>query len=156
MKALTLTQPWATLIALDAKRIETRSWGTGWRGDLAIHAGKGLKPVGGKGGLGLICNREPFRSTLAAGGIQRMHLGAIVAVAELVDCVPGDPEKSEELQGRFRERPNERAFGGYGPGRVAWLLAAIRPLPVPVVTGGAQGLWTLPEELAEAVREQLT
>ena len=28
MKALTLTQPWATLVAIGAKRIETRSWAT--------------------------------------------------------------------------------------------------------------------------------
>src|SRR5271166_4355910 len=40
MKALTLTQPWATLVAIKAKRIETRSWRTSYRGPFAIHAGK--------------------------------------------------------------------------------------------------------------------
>src|SRR3954451_22243677 len=39
--ALTLTQPWATLVAIGAKQIETRSWGTSYRGWLAIHAAKG-------------------------------------------------------------------------------------------------------------------
>lgn len=38
MKALTLWQPWASLVALGAKRIETRSWSTTYRGPLAIHA----------------------------------------------------------------------------------------------------------------------
>jgi len=38
MKALTLWQPWASLIAVGAKRIETRSWSTKYRGPLAIHA----------------------------------------------------------------------------------------------------------------------
>ena len=42
MKALTLTQPWATLVAIGAKRIETRSWRTSYRGPLAIHAAKGF------------------------------------------------------------------------------------------------------------------
>ena len=42
MKAITLTQPWATLVAIGAKRIETRSWRTFYRGPLAIHAGKTL------------------------------------------------------------------------------------------------------------------
>jgi hypothetical protein len=42
MKALTLTQPWATLVAIGAKRIETRSWSTSYRGPLAIHAAKGF------------------------------------------------------------------------------------------------------------------
>lgn len=40
MRCLTLTQPWATLVAIGAKRIETRSWSTSYRGPLAIHAGK--------------------------------------------------------------------------------------------------------------------
>jgi activating signal cointegrator 1 len=42
MKAITLTQPWATLVAIGAKRIETRSWPTNYRGPLAIHAAKGF------------------------------------------------------------------------------------------------------------------
>lgn len=40
MKAITLWQPWASLIACGAKTIETRSWGTPYRGPLAIHASK--------------------------------------------------------------------------------------------------------------------
>jgi len=39
MKALTLHQPWASLIALGVKTIETRSWSTPYRGRLLIHAG---------------------------------------------------------------------------------------------------------------------
>ena len=39
MKALTIMQPWASLIACGAKTIETRSWPTKYRGPIAIHAG---------------------------------------------------------------------------------------------------------------------
>lgn len=39
MKALTLHQPWATLVAIGAKTVETRGWATKHRGPLAIHAG---------------------------------------------------------------------------------------------------------------------
>ena len=39
MKALSLRQPWATLVAIGAKQIETRSWSTAYRGTIAIHAG---------------------------------------------------------------------------------------------------------------------
>lgn len=38
MKALTLWQPWASLVALGVKTVETRSWSTPYRGPLAIHA----------------------------------------------------------------------------------------------------------------------
>ena len=39
MKALTVRQPWASLIAVGAKRVETRSWPTAYRGPRAIHVG---------------------------------------------------------------------------------------------------------------------
>ena len=38
MRALTLWQPYASLIAMGVKVYETRSWGTAYRGDLVIHA----------------------------------------------------------------------------------------------------------------------
>lgn len=45
MKALTLHQPWASLVALGVKTIETRSWATRYRGPLAIHAGATRPPL---------------------------------------------------------------------------------------------------------------
>lgn len=40
MKAITVIQPWATLLATGKKHIETRSWKTNYRGEILIHAGK--------------------------------------------------------------------------------------------------------------------
>jgi hypothetical protein len=40
VKAISLWQPWASFIASGAKRIETRSWATSYRGPIAIHAAK--------------------------------------------------------------------------------------------------------------------
>lgn len=40
INCLSLWQPWASLCAVSAKQIETRSWPTGYRGWLAIHAAK--------------------------------------------------------------------------------------------------------------------
>lgn len=45
MRALTLHQPWATLVAIGAKRVETRSWATTYRGPVAIHAGRHRPPM---------------------------------------------------------------------------------------------------------------
>ena len=42
MRVLTIKQPWATLIMQGNKRFEFRSWQTKYRGDLLIHAGKGI------------------------------------------------------------------------------------------------------------------
>lgn len=41
MKALTISQPYASLIARGEKFVENRRWPTPYRGPLAIHAGKG-------------------------------------------------------------------------------------------------------------------
>ena len=62
-RCLSLIQPWATLVAIGAKKVETRSWKTPYRGWLAIHASKafpkdaqlerpdGRGPVGHRRGL---------------------------------------------------------------------------------------------------------
>lgn len=144
MKAITLTQPWATLVAIGAKKIETRGWATAYRGPLAIHAGKGLGPVGGLRGLEELCNRVPFRSVLRQhlkrgpnGGnwLQPdLPLGKIVATVELYDIRP-----TAEFIGEISVQ--ERAFGDYSAGRYAWLLRNVQMLPAPIECRGALGLW---------------
>ena len=57
MKAVTLYQPYASLVAIGAKKFETRSWKTSYRGPLAIHAGVSEKYLD----LGW---QEPFFSAL--------------------------------------------------------------------------------------------
>jgi len=162
MKAITLTQPWATLVAIGAKRIETRSWSTSYRGPLAIHAAKGLGPVGGKRGLMEQCAIEPFNTVLKAAGERHyaqhtslramaehpfMPLGMIVATCRLVEIYPTlDRFKTLRfLDGGFGDfwelTDQERAFGDYAEGRFAWLLADIEPLPEPIPAKGALGLW---------------
>lgn len=42
MKVITIKQPWATLIAKGYKEYEFRTWRTKYRGDILIHAGKGI------------------------------------------------------------------------------------------------------------------
>ena len=42
MKVITIKQPWATLIAKGYKEYEFRTWKTKYRGDILIHAGKGI------------------------------------------------------------------------------------------------------------------
>ena len=144
MKAITLTQPWATLVAIGAKQIETRGWATAYRGPLAIHAGKGLGPVGGLRELEELCNRVPFRSVLRQhlkrgpnGGnwLQPdLPLGKIVATVELYDIRP-----TAEFIGEISVQ--ERAFGDYSAGRYAWLLRNVQMLPAPIECRGALGLW---------------
>lgn len=149
MKAITLTQPWATLVAIEAKLIETRSWSTNYRGEIAIHAAKGLGPVGGMRGLEDLCQTPPFNSVLLEAGIhfaQDLPLGAIVATATLVTVEPtygGTPERwRKPTMGSWQgEGQHEAAFGDYTYGRYAWILGDVVALSTPLPAKGALGLW---------------
>jgi hypothetical protein len=158
-------------VAIGAKRVETRSWQTAYRGPLAIHAAAGLGPVGGKKGLTLTCARKYFLPALDV--VMPKHLrgigspasiadllprGAIVAVCILVDCraAPGYLAAGwEYYDGRiWRLTEQERAFGDYSPGRYAWLLADVRPLPEPIPCKGALSLWELDTLTQLAIKRQ--
>lgn len=163
-KVLTLTQPWASLVAIGAKRIETRSWSTSYRGPLAIHAAQGLGPVKGVWGLRSLVGNEPFFSALAditehtadvslvdaiVGALPR---GEIIAVCDLLGCEvisygwPSNQQIAYDGKwGRahypYRLTDQERAFGDYSVGRYVWLLDNVRALPKPIPTKGSLGLW---------------
>ena len=140
MKAITILEPWASLIPLGQKNIETRSWGTKYRGPIAIHAAKSIKAWH----LNLAWE-EPFYSALAPQHNMidgkpsiHYHRGCIIGVAYLVDCPLMTAEKIAEWRDIYG--PNEIAFGHFEPGRYGWILANARPIePVPVK--GRLGLW---------------
>jgi hypothetical protein len=156
VKALTLTQPYATLVAIGAKRIETRSWRTNYRGSLAIHAGKGLGPVGGEDGLQDL--HELAQQMLAGDDEYSPDVtlpdayprGCVVAIAYLGGCIPTDVliGKKAIFHRNVNRHPQfwrlsqfEHMFGDYVSGRYAWLLADVRPLGPPIPATGKQGLW---------------
>ena len=45
MKAITVHQPWASLLTLGYKGYETRSWATSYRGPILIHAGRNAEHI---------------------------------------------------------------------------------------------------------------
>lgn len=159
MKAITITQPWATLIAQGHKRIETRSWSTTYRGPLAIHAGKNLPSW-----VADFVRGEPEFTTVlgdlfdpgkrALGDLPR---GFIVATCQLV-AVKFIPlhDKGWDWIGptgrRFHYPVTDRelAFGDFTVGRYAWLLDDVRPLEKPFPARGALGLWDAPTGLKPA------
>lgn len=161
MKALTLTQPWATLVAIGAKRIETRSWRALYRGPLAIHASKAFPEEARE-----LCWEPAFRAAIEPTGdyidytrysdltpddmehYYAMPRGVIVAVVDLVDCVPTTDLAVEEP---------ERSFGNYEPGRWAWLLTNLRRMPdgKAIPARGFQHLWTPTPDVLRAIEAQL-
>ena len=102
MKAITICQPYAQLIAAGAKRVENRTWPTSYRGPIAIHAGKSKEWLD-----------DPADADVFV-------FGAVVALADLVGC-----KRVEELTGAWREHH-------HSTGPWCWMLSNVRRVgPVP-------------------------
>ena len=125
VKALTISQPHASLIASGKKWVENRHWGTDYRGPLAIHAGQGEQYL-----------MQPWR--------YGHPTSRILAVCRLVTCVD---IRSDELL----ENADELEKAGltivdvltheHATGPVCWVLEDVRCLPDSVSANGRPGLW---------------
>ena len=152
--ALTFTDPWGSLVASGAKRIETRSWATPYRGPLAIHIAKTL-PLEAE----VLCGDEPFCQALEAAGYSwtyglsrnpwKLPLGCVVALVRVEQVQPIAPG--------FLVDEQERAFGNYTPGRFAWHFSQVYRLREPLPARGALGMWrwTPPARLWQEIQSHL-
>ena len=133
--AISLWEPWASLIRYGSKTVETRGWSTNFRGPLLICAAKRwskeqyeyLHSVPVQNRLWRATGRTPTEAT-------DMLFGKAVAVANLVDVASTDSNEYADLFGE------QGHFGNFGPGRFGWVLkdiVAIRPFTV----RGSQGLF---------------
>jgi hypothetical protein len=140
MKALTLTQPYASLMAARQKTIETRSWWTGYRGDLVIHAAKGF-PRWAKD----LCEDAEFAKALDGRTAAELPLSVGVCIVRVVGCVRTDSMDSAAVIFGHKLTASELLFGDYYPGRYAWLTEYVRPLDNVGPVRGSLGLWNWAE-----------
>lgn len=126
MKALTICQPYAEMIAAGEKLIENRTWPTAYRGLLAIHAGKSR--------AWLEDDDEAERPGMA--------FGAVIAIARLVDCV-----RVEQVSEQFLTDYDQHHHAN---GPWCWVLSDVERV-LPISISGAQGLWTVPSGVADAI-----
>lgn len=135
MKALTLTQPWATFVAHGLKLIETRSWPTQHRGWLAIHAAKGF-PAWAKE----LCVEEPFKFWLDQLGysVETLPTGVVLAKADIINCV--------RFTVGYEPSGIEHQFGDFTVGRYGWIFARVEKFHKPIPAKGALGLWDWDEK----------
>lgn len=162
MKALTLWQPWASAIAVGAKRNETRSWpavssGHAYRGWLAITAAKRTKDDSGTDIDAILAPRlmkslesaklfqtigtvEPLSypkgpaTPLVTMNFNTLPLGKVVAVVWLDNCHPTHTVTVTE---------RERLWGDYSPGRYAWMFTEVWRINEPWAVTGGQKIFDL-------------
>jgi activating signal cointegrator 1 len=114
MKALSLWQPWASLISDGRKTIETRHWPMSYRGPLAIHAAKKVDKEA--------CREFGYDP-------ETIPRGCVVCIVNVDNCV------------RF---PNPLAppdaYGDFHEGRYGFILSKVETFP-PIPVKGMQGIW---------------
>jgi hypothetical protein len=122
MKALTIKEPWATLIIEGYKAYEFRSWKTNYRGKILIHAGMTLEKE----------NAEKFKEYNLD-----YSRGAIIGEAEITDCIFVTKEVNEKLK-----KINPLVYGKSGHvEKYAWKLENVKKYDEPIFIKGQLGLW---------------
>lgn len=150
MRALTVRQPWATLLVRGVKRFETRSWayrpfeyveprpyrdyGGEYRSLLpmriAIHAAKAF-PVGDQD------YTRWLRDVLRLIDTEDLPLGMVVGEATYVGPILSSPATRREL----RPSRTELELGDWSDGRVLWSFTDPIEWDVPIPVRGKQGVW---------------
>lgn len=143
MKAITLFQPWASLVVLGIKRIETRHWPTTHRGPLAMHAGSAKRSLDGETGD---YGRELIRHPLLVPHLRRAGLperldewpfSCILGHVDMHSC----RRSSDFTRSGGQLTELERLLGDYSDGRYGWMFADPVALPTPIPSRGLPGLW---------------
>jgi len=160
MRVISLHQPWATLMALGFKTIETRGYGTKCRGQLAIHAAKTIPAYA----VDAIRNNRTIREILlrayppedghAVLGFPKksLPLGKILCVVSLDGCVEmkvnsiGQGQLCNWDEMKRYASPSaqltiEWDLGNWADGRYAWITSNLRHLKNPIEASGKQGFW---------------
>ncbi len=122
MKALTIKEPWATLIIDGYKKYEFRSWKTNYRGKILIHAGLSIE----KDML------ERFKDYNLS-----CMCGYIIGEATLVDCIKVDDSFNDYLL-----RLDPIVYGRNNHVQTyAWKLENVKKYEKPIKIKGKLGLW---------------
>ena len=124
MKVITIKQPFASLIAAGLKEYEFRTWKTNYRGEILIHAGKGI-------------DKDAMKK------FEFLNLdyptGCIIAKVKLMDCVPVTEAVKEELREKnflvYSGTTENAGWNGYG-----FKLENVETME-PIFVNGMLGLW---------------
>lgn len=90
MKAISIKQPWASLIAHGIKDIENRTWKTNYLGKVYIHAS--AKQAGSYDELLNDLQKIEFKEKYDRVTLRKQHhFSAIIGEVDIVDCVVNHP-----------------------------------------------------------------
>ena len=131
MRTLSLLQPWASLVVMGVKTIETRRWQTSHRGPMLIHAGQ--RKAGG-----LIAAEPPILKYIPH--FNQLPFGAIIGQVTLTDIMLVENLHLSETE-IARQSLELNAFGDESINRYAWLLEDAITFTRPIPARGHLHLW---------------
>lgn len=137
MKVITIKQPFASLIAEGIKEYEFRTWKTKYRGEILIHAGKGV-------------DRKAMKK------FEQYHLeypsGCMIAKAHLTDCIKIDSEARIMLEQKnplvYESVVNSTEWDGYGFQLES--TEKIKPIPI----NGKLSFWDYDGEIEPLIKRE--
>ena len=151
MKALTLQQPWASLVAYGLQDVETRSW---WSRNLrpgerlAIHAGRTIPVIAVASE-----ETEAIEGLYGPDWVNQVERGMVLCTVRYrgvfrVKLVSnGEASGYDPVSGLTVSMPVTR-FGLWTPGRYIWLLSNVERLEEPMPARGRLGIWEWQESAA--------
>ncbi len=142
MKVISLLQPWATLVVLGAKRIETRSWNTKHTGPLLVHASKGKSKLARD-----VWRLAHYHHLIDIPPYDLLPFGAIIGQVQVdgtqkTSIIEGVATNGIWYhQGSLIRWEQEKDFGDYRLGRYGWLLSNPQQFADPIPAKGNLLLW---------------
>lgn len=139
IRAITIWEPYASCLAQNIKKIETRNWKTKYRGLLLIHAASRR----------LSTPEKNLQAKLRELSIEpKLHPGCIIAKGVLTNCI--------EITSKMIEAENklEISLGNWYKGYFAWILEDIQQIK-PIPTQGKQRLWIPDNNIIQASLENI-
>jgi len=136
MKVISLLQPWATLVVIGAKKIETRSWNTKYRGEILIHASKKMTREQKE-----LADSKPFLDAFEKNNIEELPLGKIIGKVKIIDTA------STSFFASALNISDEKTFGNFSAGRYGWLLRDPVSFQHHFPVNGNRSLWDFNEKI---------
>ena len=127
MKALTIKEPWASLIVQGFKKYEFRSWKTNYRGKVLIHAGLSKE------------NIEKYKDYNLD-----ISSGEIIGEAYITDCILVDEKLDKKLR-----KIDEKVYGNNHVGLYAFKLENVKKYNKKIKAKGKLGLWNYNDKIQE-------
>jgi activating signal cointegrator 1 len=136
MKAISLLQPWATLVGLGVKQYEVRGWQTPYRGGLLIHASAKKWSRRQK----KFFEEAPYFNRYIE-DMDHLPYGCIIAKVVLTHIYKTEQLVQHPETDPFLNWSQELAFDDYSPNRFAWRVEEAQMLLHFLPVKGVLGLW---------------